>query len=86
MCTYKHAILLYKLINHEIPFSDWIDLNSQQTFGARSEKFNFFKTNNYKVGCNNICNRLFVLNNKIEYNIMYGSFGSYKIRCKEIFL
>ena len=86
MCIYKHAILLYKLINHEIPFSDWIDLNFQQTFGARSDKFNFFRTNNYKVGCNNICNRLFVLNNKIKYNIMYGSFDSYKFRCKEIFL
>ena len=36
MCTYKHEILLYKLINHEIPMTDWIDLNFQQTFGSRS--------------------------------------------------
>ena len=86
MCKYKHSLLLFKIINHEIPGTDWIDLNFQQTFSTRSGKFNFFKTNNYKVGCNNICNRLIVLNNKIEYDLVYRSFDSYKIKCKELFM
>ena len=40
---YKHAILLYKLLNYKIPMTDWIDLNFQQTFGTRVENLNFFK-------------------------------------------
>ena len=86
MCLYKHALLLYKIIKFKIPQLDWIDLNFQQTFTSRSETFKFFKTNNYKIGCNNICNRLHIINNKIQYNWVTESFDSFKLKCKGVFL
>ena len=68
ICKYRHAPLLYKLINQEIPYTDFIDLNFQQKFNNRLNTFNFFSTNNnYKIGCNLICNRLAIISNKIEY-------------------
>ena len=35
MCLYKSSILIYKLINTEIPQLDWLDLNFQQSFNQR---------------------------------------------------
>ena len=52
MCKYKHALLLYKLINTEIPHMDFINLNLQQSFNNRLSTFKFFSTNRYKVGNN----------------------------------
>ena len=37
----SHTLLLYELINSEIPKLDWIDLNFQQSYCARDNKFNF---------------------------------------------
>ena len=34
MCIYENVILLYKLINSEIPELDWIDLNFQQSLST----------------------------------------------------
>ena len=86
MCNYKQALLLYKLLNNEIPQSDWIDLNFQQNFNSRIGTFNFVKANNYKVGNNLLWNRLPVVNGKIEYGWTQGSFNTYMIKCKEVFL
>ena len=85
-CNYKHALLLYKLIHTELPKLDWIDLNFQQTLGARCKSFNFFKRNNYRVGENLICNRLSSINGKIVFELMNTSFDSFKVECKRIFL
>ena len=85
MCTYKHALLLFKQMNHKIPLVDWIDSNFHQTLNTRSESYHFIRTNTYKIGCNNICNRLSIINNKINYNWIHESFDSYKLRCKGIF-
>ena len=43
-CNYKHALILYNLINSELPMDDWIDLNFQQTLSTRCRSFNFVKT------------------------------------------
>ena len=85
-CNYKHALLLYKLINTELPGLDWIDLNFQQTLGARCKSFNFFKISNFKVGGNLICNRLCSINGKIDFQLMNKGFDSYKVECKHIFI
>ena len=53
--NYKHALLLHGLIHTEIPISDWIDLNLQQTFNSRSTTFSIVKNNRYKIGENLIC-------------------------------
>ena len=67
MYKYKNALQLNKLINTRTPEGDWIDLNFQQTFNNQMGTFNFVKMNNFKIGNNSICNRLYILNNKIEY-------------------
>ena len=86
ICDYKHAIQLYKLINQELPKSDWVDLNFQQIFHNRIDTFNFVKTNKYKVGLNQLCNRFHTINKSIKYDWMSDNFESYKVRYKNIFL
>ena len=86
MCNYKLALLLYKLINERIPYLDWMDLNFQQTFNSRQYNFNFYSINTYRVGCNNICNRLRVLNGKIDLNSINQSYDSFKVMSKELLL
>ena len=86
MCNYKLALLLYKLINCEIPYLGWLDVNFQQTFNSRQCNFSFFSINNYRVGCNSICNRLRVLNGKINLNSVNQGFESFKVMCKGLLL
>ena len=86
MCLYKHSITLYKLINTNIPGLDWIDLNFQQSFNQRDHNFKFYSTNNYRVGCNNICNRMSILNGKLPLSSVDMSFNSFKILCKQTLL
>ena len=74
------------MINSAIPNLDWLDLNFQQTFNTRHSQFNFFSTNNYRVGCNNICNRLKVLNGKINLDSVNQSLESFKVMCKGMLL
>ena len=52
---------------------------------SRLNNFNFIKNNNYKIGCNIICNRLQEINSKIEYEWLNRSFESYKLKCKKYF-
>ena len=63
MSIYKHALLLYKLFNLEISYTDWLDANFQQTFNNRMNVLHFFKTNNFKIGGSIICNRLHIVVN-----------------------
>ena len=86
MSNYVHALLLFKLLQNEIPMDDWVDLNFQQTFNNRTSTYNFVKTNHYKVGNNLICNRFTTLNGKIEYRWTLMSLDTYKIYCKNTFL
>ena len=84
--NYKHALLLHKLVQTEIPNLDWIDLNFQQSFNGRETFFKFFSTNNYRVGSNNICNRMSILNGKLPLSSVEKSFESFKIFCKQTIL
>ena len=86
MCIYKHALLLYKLLKIEIPSLDWIDLNFQQSFNQREQTFKFFSTNNYRVGCNSICNRMNILNGTLQLTSVEKSFESFKVHCKITYL
>ena len=86
MCIYKHALLLYKLLKTEIPSLDWIDLNFQQSFNQREQTFKFFSTNNYRVGCNSICNRMNILNGTLQLTSVENSFESFKVHCKNTYL
>ena len=42
--TYKHAVLLHKLFNTQLPSLEWVDLNFKQTFGQRQTKFFYHKS------------------------------------------
>ena len=86
MCVYKQAMVLYKLIETQSPIADWIDLHHQQSFNRRDTYFKFFRLNNYRVGCNNICNRMSLLNGKLPLSSVDKSFDSFKVQCKQILL
>ena len=66
MCIYKHATVLCKMIETRIPILDWTDLNFQQSFNGHDPNFNFFSTSTYRVGGNIICNRMSILNGKLQ--------------------
>ena len=84
MYKYQHAQLQYKSIHQDIPYIDFIDLNFKQTFNNRLNTFNFFSTNKYKKVY--LRKRFKIINNKIEYDWFNGSFDSYKLKCRKIFL
>ena len=86
MILYKHAILLYKLYNENLPETDWLALNFQQTTTTRQAVFFIIKNNNFKIGNNILTNRLNILNNKIPLNLLNKSFNTYKIECKKLLL
>ena len=86
MCLYKQSLTLYKLIATRIPKLDWIDLNFQQSFNERDPNFRFYSTNNYRVGGNNICNRMSILNGKLPLSSVDMSLDSFKILCKQTLL
>ena len=86
MSLYKHALLLHKLYNSQLPEMDWIALNFQQTHSTRNANFNVTKTNNYRVGNNIITNRLHCLNNMIPLRDLNDSWSTFKIKCKSSIL
>ena len=83
---YKHAILLYSLYNAEIYTYEWVKLNFAQILTSRQTKFMSLHDNKRKVGLNSLANRLFVINNRIPFDWLKMSFGSYKVHCKKEFL
>ena len=86
LCVYKHSLLLYKVMREEQPKRDWIDLNFQMINTRRQLSFETRNTSNYKVGNNNLSNRLSSLNKKIQLQDLNLPFESYKIKCKMMFL
>ena len=83
MIVYKHAILLHKLYNNNLPKADWVELNFQQILTSRQTTFKIIKSNNYLVGNNLISSRLTVFNNKIDLNDLNLSLDSFKVKYKE---
>jgi hypothetical protein len=83
MIMYKHAILLHKLYNNNLPKADWVELNFQQILTSRQTTFKIIKSNNYLVGNNLISTRLSILNNKIDLNDLNLSLDSFKVKYKE---
>ena len=86
MLTHKHAILLHKLYNANLPQSDWIDLNINKNLTLRQTNFNITKINNYLVGNNLLGTRLSILNNKVDLIDLNRSLDSFKVKYKTKFL
>ena len=83
---YKHALLLHKIYNDENSSQEWLSLFFNQTFNNRAMAANFIDNSKFKVGKNLIENRLTLLNNKINYQMLNQTYESYKIACKNLFI
>ena len=83
---YRLAIQLHKIYNGSSMNDDWIDMNTQQNFNTRNGKFHITDKSRLKIGINVICNRLKVLNNKINLDWLNLSLTSFKLKMKEMFL
>ena len=83
---YKHAIELYKLYNTQTVTAEWTNLNFQQNFNGRVNKFLISSTSQTKVGKNILTNRLVCINNKISLDWLNLSLTAFKLKCKSLFL
>ena len=82
---FKHAILLHKIYNTQIPQMDWIELTFNQSITSRETLFNTVKTNRTKIGNNIITTRLSVINRKIKLEDLNLSINAFKFKYKQIF-
>ena len=83
---YKHSLLLHKVYNDQTESKDWIDMNQSQNFNGRNTKFNIIDTSKFKIGKNQLCNRLTCINNEVELEMLNLTYNSYKIKMKKKFL
>ena len=84
--NYKHSLLLHKIYNNKLYSKEWLVLNFQQSFNARTQTVNVVDTSKLKIGKNDAVNRLKIINGKIKYEWLNLSWNSYKIKCKQEFL
>ena len=78
---YKLALQLYKVVNNNVPSPD---INNIHT--TRQTRFMTSKANKLKVGMNQISNRFYYLNAKIELDWLNLSYNTNKVKCKKLFL
>ena len=86
MCLYRHAIIIYRLFNEIMCENEFVHLKFQLFNKVRSTKLVFIKIQNFDTGKNILLNRLHKLNNKIEKQWLELSLGTFKIKCKNLFL
>ena len=83
---YRHALLLYKLMNSSSHTCEWVHLNFNQILTSRQTTFMANKNNRKKVGLNAIANRIYILNGRIPLSWFNMSIDTYKVHCKKEFL
>ena len=83
MLKYKHALLLHKVYNDMEMGADWLRLNFNQNFNRRVAKFISTDESRYRIGKNQLSNRLTILNNAIELNDINKTYNSYKLIMKK---
>ena len=83
---YRHALLLYKLINSNLHTCEWVHLNFNQILTSRQTTFMATKNNRKRVGLNAFANRVFILNGKIPLCWFEMSIETFKVHCKAKFL
>ena len=66
--------------------NDWIDLNIQQNFNARTMCVHINDVSKLKIGKNIIMNRLGVLNNMIQFDWLNLSLNAFKTKVKSLFM
>ena len=83
---YRHALMLYKILNSNDYSLEWCGLNYNQIFTTRQMNFIASKSNKLKVGQNAFANRSYILNNKIPLTWFNSSVETFKIKCGKFFL
>ena len=83
---YRHALMLFKILNSSDYSLEWCGLNCNQIFTSRQVCFIASKSNRLKVGQNAFANRSYILNGKIPLTWFNGSLETFKIKCKKLFL
>ena len=86
MIQYKHALMMYQLFKKCTPDNEFMNLNFQANLNQRIQYQNLIRIQNYNVGNNILLNRLCSLNNKIDKSLMNGSYLTFKLKCKAVFL
>ena len=82
----KHALILHKIYNSELPNRNWIDLFFNQNFNNRNPNANFIDTSRFKQGKNLLINRFTCINNKTPYETLNLKYGAFKKWCKNTFV
>ena len=84
LTLFTAALCLQQLtINPLPPSKNWLDVNLNQIFKTlMQDNFGAFNSNFYKIGKNNISERLCILNGKIPLNWLKQDKTSYKLQCK----
>ena len=62
---------------------EWLALNFQQNFNARTSTVMIYDISKIKIGKNSPTNRLKIINGLIQYDWLNLSLNSYKIKCKQ---
>ena len=83
---YRHALLLYKLLNSDTHTGEWVHLNFNQILTSRQTIFMATRSNNKRVGLNAFANRVFILNGKIPLSWFEMGIDTFKVNCKSRFL
>ena len=86
LIEFKHAIMLHKLYNEQLPVADWVDLNFDQILSSRQTHFKTTIRNIFKIGNNKLATRLNVLNGKILLQDLNMSLDSFKVKYKKLLL
>ena len=86
MIDYKLALQQLRVVNYHIPAPDLINVNLNNIQTTRQTKFVTQRTNRLKIGMNILSDRFYYLNGKIELDWLNLPFGSYKVKCKKLFL
>ena len=86
MMQYRLSIQLYKIYNATTVDEDWVDLNVQQSFNARTNTLHINDYSNLKVGKNIMMNRLGLLNFQIDLDLFNTSLNTFKIKMKRLFM
>ena len=66
--------------------ADWLRLNFNQNFNRRVAKFISTDESRFRIGKNQLSNRLTILNNEIELNDINKTYNSLKLIMKKQFL
>ena len=86
MMKYKLALCLLKLYNCNFNLIEFSSLNFNQIFTSGQTTFKIVKSKRTRIGMNSLTNRLHYIDDIIPLQWLNLSIGSFKVKCKKLFL